>query len=389
MVKTASGWEEMMEGKIRKRVIKEGSGDYPDLENDILCTVEVRVQGSEELLQKRKTVRYRIGESEAIPALELVLKHMRVGEEAEVLAISRFAWGPGGCLGIGDEKPVPGDADVHLRVHLLDIFPAPGQCGRAEWTRQLQELEWRKTNGNDHFKRQNWLAATRCYERGMEVFSEAPVKPPPELGRGGEAAAATATKTIADISSNLAAVYLSQGRARDALEKAELALDLVPKHEKASYRIAKAALLLGDFEKCQSKLEALRAQQPEDAGVKRLAAELERAQTKHAKKSIDFGKAILEAAGEGREYIEKPPEEPLPSFFQEMLMSFVPTKKQFLVLCLLLALSALAIVFSPQRYRPQVIVASVLGSTLMFAVYMAVTTVEDEMKEEKAIKKKS
>ncbi|CAE7197702.1 unnamed protein product, partial [Symbiodinium microadriaticum] len=93
-----------------------------------------------------------------------------------------------------------------------------------------------------------------------------------------------------------------------------------------------AALLLGDFEKCQSKLEALRAQQPEDAGVKRLAAELERAQTKHAKKSIDFGKAILEAAGEGREYIEKPPEEPLPSFFQEMLMSFVPTKKQFLVL---------------------------------------------------------
>eukprot|EP00439_Symbiodinium_sp_Y106_P060742 s76_g9.t1 len=75
-------------------------------------------------------------------------------EEAEVLAISRFAWGPVGCLGIGDEKPVPADADVHLRVHLLDIFPAPGQCGRAEWTRQLQELEWRKSNGNDHFKRQ-------------------------------------------------------------------------------------------------------------------------------------------------------------------------------------------------------------------------------------------
>eukprot|EP00439_Symbiodinium_sp_Y106_P057107 s76_g8.t1 len=146
----------------------------------------------------------------------------------------------------------------------------------------------------------------------MEVFSEAPVKPPPELGRGGEAAAATATKTIADISSNLAAVYLSQGRSRDALEKAELALDLVPKHEKApglSWR---------------------------DTGVKRLAAELERAQTKHAKKSVDFGKAILEAAGEGREYVEKPPEEPLPSFFQEMLMSFMPTKKQFLVLCLLL-----------------------------------------------------
>ncbi|OLP87849.1 hypothetical protein AK812_SmicGene30890 [Symbiodinium microadriaticum] len=224
-------------------------------------------------------------------------------EEAEVLAISRFAWGPGGCLGIGDEKPVPGDADAWFIsectcwISFLLLASAGELSGHGSC--RLKEL----LNG---FGKVRFLQFLK-----PDASSEPPKK------------------------------------------KA--------KTEEAKAEVDEAALLLGDFEKCQSKLEALRAQQPEvgrasvevaggfysigpillvvvedpSATAKRQWAHQQHppARTKHAKKSIDFGKAILEAAGEGREYIEKPPEEPLPSFFQEMLMSFVPTKKQFLVLC--------------------------------------------------------
>eukprot|EP00434_Breviolum_minutum_P026292 symbB.v1.2.023235.t1/scaffold2113.1/size88989/1 len=129
-VKDADGWEDMMDGKIRKRTVKEGKGEEVDLQRDVLCSFDVRLSKDGEILQKRKNMRYRIGESEAIPGLELALRHMVLGEEAEVSCISRFAWGPAGCRAAdAEEKDVPADADaawIKIRAgaefrHLLGI----------------------------------------------------------------------------------------------------------------------------------------------------------------------------------------------------------------------------------------------------------------------------
>jgi len=390
-VKDADGWEDMMDGKIRKRTVKEGKGEEVDLQRDVLCSFDVRLSKDGEILQKRKNMRYRIGESEAIPGLELALRHMVLGEEAEVSCISRFAWGPAGCRAAdAEEKDVPADADVYLYVKLHDMFPAsPEDESQKNWAHRVQELEWRKTNGNDHFRRRNMQLASRCYEKGMEVFSETPIQAPPSLGLSGKAAAAAVTKTVADVASNLSAVYLEQGRARDASDHAKIAVDLVPKHSKAIFRLAKASFLLGDFEDCQQRLNHLEELQPEeDAAVTRLKADLERARTKHASKSKKLGAALLEAAGEGREYVEKPPPEEPPTFFQEMLESVMPTKKQVLLLCSLALISSLVIFFAPQRHRPQVIMISLLSSTLIFAVYTAITQANEEMKEAKEAKAK-
>lgn len=378
----------MMDGKVRKRVLKEGTGDAVDLQRDVLCSFEVRLppEGEGDVLQRRKHVRYRIGESEAIPGLELALRHMRLGEEAEVFCISRFAWGPAGCRAAdASEKDVPADADVLLRVKLLDLFPAsPVDESDKSWAHRVQELEWRKKNGNDHFKRKNLPLACRCYEKGLEVFSEQPVTAPVSLGASGKAAAAAVTKTLADVASNLSAVYLEQGRNRDASDHAKIAVDSVPKHEKAIYRLAKASFLLGEFEECEERLKELKALQPEeDAAVKRLAADLERARSKHASKSKKLGAALLEAAGEGREYIEKPPPEEPPTFLQEILESIMPTRKQLMLLSLLVFISSLIIFLAPSRYRPQAIITSLLVSTLIFALYTAIQQANEELKESK------
>ncbi|CAJ1410909.1 unnamed protein product [Effrenium voratum] len=194
--------------------------------------------------------------------------------------------------------------------------------------------------------------------------------------------AAQVTKTLADVASNLSAVYLELGRARDALDHAKMAVDMVPKHEKALFRVAKAAFLLGDFDQCQERLDVL----PEDPAVKRLAADLERARNKHASKSKKLGAALLEAAGEGREYVEKPPPEELPTFFQEIVQSVTPTKKQVILLCVLAVISLSAMFLAPRRYLPQAVMMSLLCSTLVFAVYTALTMEEEDKDDAKKTK---
>ncbi|CAL1131035.1 unnamed protein product [Cladocopium goreaui] len=385
-VKDADGWEDMMDGKVRKRTVKVGKGDAVDLQRDVLCSFDVRLSLDGEILQRRKNIRYRIGESEAIPGLELALRHMFLGEEADVFCISRFAWGPAGCKAAeAQEKDVPEDTDVYLNVKLIDMYPAsPEDDSQKNWAHRVQELEWRRTNGNDHYRRRNMQLAARCYEKGMEVFPETPVQAPTSVGLSGKAAAAAVTKTIADVASNLSAVYLEQGRARDASDHAKIAVDLVPKHAKAIFRLAKASFLLGDFEECQARINELQGLQPEeDAAVKRLVADLERARTKHASKSKKLGAALLEAAGEGREYVEKPPPEEPPTFLQELLEPMIPSKKQVILLGALVMLSALVIFFAPQRHRPQVVIISLLASTLIFAIYTAVTQADADIAEAK------
>eukprot|EP00434_Breviolum_minutum_P043903 symbB.v1.2.039155.t1/scaffold6376.1/size18630/1 len=71
-----------------------------------------------------------------------------------------------------------------------------------------------------------------------------------------------------------------------------------------------------------------------------------------------------------------------------MLESVMPTKKQVLLLCCLALISSLVIFFAPQRHRPQVIMISLLSSTLIFAVYTAITQANEEMKEAKKAKAK-
>eukprot|EP00913_Durusdinium_trenchii_P012754 g11975.t1 len=309
-----------------------GTGDAVDLQRDVLCSFEVRLppEGEGDVLQRRK---------------HLALRHMRLGEEAEVFCISRFAWGPAGCRAAdASEKDVPADADAR-------------SARRAgEWTEELG-------NGNDHFKRKNLPLACRCYEKGLEVFSEQPVTAPVSLGASGKAAAAAVTKTLADVASNLSAVYLEQGRNRDASDHAKIAVDSVPKHEKAIYRLAKASFLLGEFEEGHHREVAPSwLFRPSEASLVR---------SKHASKSKKLGAALLEAAGEGREYIEKPPPEEPPTFLQdrpllhrEILESIMPTRKQLMLLSLLVFISSLIIFLAPSRYRPQAIITSLLVSTL-------------------------
>lgn len=384
-----------MEGKIRKRTVKDGYGEFPEMNQDVSCTVEIRAQSSDDLLQRWSQMRYRLGESEAFPALELTLRHMHPLEVCEVKSVSRFAFGPDGCPPLPDEKEVPPDTDVHLRVTLHDIFPVePADRSKQEWVSRVQELEWRKNNGNDYFRRKKLALAARCYAKGMEVFPETPIRAPLSLGRSAEVAAAQTTKTLADLISNLSAVNLEQGNVRDALENAKIAVDLCPKHPKALYRAARACLELGEFEECDGFLATLTPIQPEDAGIKRLVADLAKARNKHAAKAKKFGAALLEAAGENRPDYEKKNDDDqsdLGTPAQEFAKAVLPSKQMLAILCGLICISAFMIYFAPMAYKHYAIIASILGSVSIFAISSALLdpNMDEEVEQKKARAEKS
>jgi len=290
----ADGWDRLMGGSIKKRVRKEGAGQQPEMQQDVVCSYEVRTAPGDEaeVLQNYTQVRYRIGENEAIPALELALRHMLPGEESDVYGATNMCWGDAGLAASGPhEKAVPPHAEVHMRVVLHECLPFSAQ--ERSWNEQIQELFWRKANGNDHFKRKVFTKAKLCYAKGIEVFGGS-YEPPDHL-ENRDKMAKTAASVTADIHANIAAACLETGDPTSAKKAAIAALEIDPNHVKGLYRGAKAAYLLDEFEECEASLVRGLQVEPKNEGLQRLQADFHRKRQRYATKDKRMTKKMFES----------------------------------------------------------------------------------------------
>merc|ERR1712013_574273 len=98
---------------------------------------------------------FKIGQGLACPALELTLRHMAVGEVAEVACISRFAYGPDGCPGIpGEDTDIPPNTRIVQRVTLHEVLvELASHESEGFWDQRVRMLEHYKSNGNVYYKR--------------------------------------------------------------------------------------------------------------------------------------------------------------------------------------------------------------------------------------------
>lgn len=202
-----------------------------------------------------------------------------------------MAWGPEGLLGVAGETDVPADADVVLLVVLHQCLPSA-----TSWNESIQELNWRKENGNNYFRRKQFAKAKRSYAAGLDIFKgdfEAP-----EDTQDAEAASAAVAIMCGDIGANLAAVHLELGDATAAKDAATAALSVNADHVKALYRAAKACFLLDEFEECEVALQRALGLEPENASLLRLDADFKRKKLKYANKS----KRLAEKAVKAFEY---------------------------------------------------------------------------------------
>mmetsp|Transcript_37374 Transcript_37374/g.79293 ORF Transcript_37374/g.79293 Transcript_37374/m.79293 type:complete len:454 (+) Transcript_37374:107-1468(+) len=315
----ADGWTDLMDKKIKKKTIKEGEGGHPEMKQDVRCSVEIHpadAPADSEPLMRWPEMRYRIGETEAIPALELGLRYMKEGEEADIFGISTMAWGSTGLKAIPNtkEKAIPPDCDVRLRVKLIEVMGVgEGGASSKSWNDLIQEVTWRKTNGNDYYKRQEYLKALRSYGAGVKLFTDDGMEPPEHTDEADRERVQSAALTIvADCGSNLAACHLELGNIVEAKGAAQTSLDIRPEHMKSLYRLAKAALQLDEFELCESALQRGLKLEAQNAALLQVQADLNHKKLKYQARSkkvagkvfadMDYPDLIAEKAKAEEEY---------------------------------------------------------------------------------------
>mmetsp|Transcript_635 Transcript_635/g.1790 ORF Transcript_635/g.1790 Transcript_635/m.1790 type:complete len:409 (-) Transcript_635:62-1288(-) len=373
---SGAGWRDLMSGKIRKRTVVHGSGPCPEVKQDVICSFQVRLADgpesySPEVVQHYKNVRYRIGESEAPPCLELALRYMRAGEEADVYGSPNFAFGPEGCPAVEEfEEEIPPDAALCLYVVLHEVLEIPGD--ELDWNDRIQEVAWRKANGNRHFKRRSFAKAQKCYKEGMDVFADG--FEPPEHIKDRQSAMAAAMQLVTDCCANIAAVHLERGDNVAAKQACTEALTFSPSHVKALYRAAKACLALDEFEECEAAIKKALSIEPDSAVVMRVGEELRRKKKVYEAKSKKMNQRLFQ----GLDYPDEPPKEAKevlrgkdrlepPSWLEwikediltEMLdqvdWGFAAAGAACVLLCILACLLA------PPRYLTYILMAFVLG----------------------------
>jgi len=198
------------------------------------------------------------------------------------------------------------------------------------------------------------------------------------LGRSADHASEHATGIVADLGSNLAAVRLELGETVGAKEAAENALEVRPEHHKALYRLAKALLLISDHEKCEATLEKLQKLQPEDTGVKKLAADLRNAKRKYATKSKAMGAKLLEANRRPETDKEEQEEEEDEPWWREITG---PINWRLVGLAaMIFAVVLVVVVLAPSQYKTYIIIGSLLATPFLLAWYSITHEKVDESK---------
>uniref|UniRef100_A0A7S0ZVA8 Peptidylprolyl isomerase n=1 Tax=Noctiluca scintillans TaxID=2966 RepID=A0A7S0ZVA8_NOCSC len=369
---TSDGWTDLMDGNVRKRTLAAGSGPSPEMQQDVCCSFHIRLaaEGSQ-VLQSSENVRYRIGENEAPPCMELSLRHMSPGEECEVYSTSRFAW-HNGRLGDKGEQDLPAESDVFVRLvlhHCLEI------TSDLTWNDKVRDVTWRKNNGNDYFKRKEFQKAAKCYSAGVQVFGGE--FDPPEHIQNRQMAISSASQFTVDCGANLAAVRLELGEAASAKEAARGALDLNPNHAKALYRVARACLLLSDLGECEDALKKLRAIDPGNGGAKLLGHELAKAKQLYQQTSKRLAKKFLaeEAKLPDTQSTVVPPEKP-EGFWASVPWNIV------LYMTIYVVVTVLLVVFVPPYRRHIIIGATICGPVLLAVLQIANEPTKEKVKDE-------
>ncbi len=103
------------------------------------CDIILFLDGN--AIETVKNERFKIGEGDAIPGLELSLRHSRLGETFRVRCSPRFAWGQEGRPATKDCIAVPPDSSIECEIKVLKHI-SPDNISIAD------EVELRKECGN-------------------------------------------------------------------------------------------------------------------------------------------------------------------------------------------------------------------------------------------------
>jgi hypothetical protein len=118
-----------------------GSGDIAEMNDVVHCNITTYIVGSITPIESTYNERYKIGEGDAVPGIELPLRHSHVGDTIRIKCTSRFAWSSEGRPATKTSLEIPPDTDIECEIEILKHV-------KAEHMTTLDNVELRKECGN-------------------------------------------------------------------------------------------------------------------------------------------------------------------------------------------------------------------------------------------------
>lgn len=206
-----------------------------------------------------------LGRGSLVPALDIALQTMCVGECSQLTVAPDGGYGTQGSI----EFPrVPGSATLVYEVEILSA-EVEEELWEMEFAVKMRLAAERKDRGNTLFRKKLFEFAASEYQEASRYLA---FMPHPK-----ESEAPQIQAELVTVNLNLAATRLRMGHEDLAINHCKTALKLCPKHPKAEYRLGQAHVQLGNYQLARKHLELAEiASAGDEAAVKSVHAELRR-----------------------------------------------------------------------------------------------------------------
>lgn len=250
---TKDNQEEYMDilgnGTLLKKVLKEGQGERPESKDIAVINYTGRLDDGTIVEEERDCV-VQIDDVEVVQGLDMALKLLNVGEQAEVIVSSRFAYGEQGLKDEDHpERTVPPNEKITYTVELVSS-KEESDLESKSYAARKDIGNKKRLRGNFWMKRQEYNLAIQSYRRALEYLDESAggITNPTESGQL-EPTNAELQELLEDrmkVYNNLALAQLKIAAYDAALKSVDHVLQCQPNNAKALFRKGKILDAKGD-----------------------------------------------------------------------------------------------------------------------------------------------
>lgn len=333
---TKDNQEEYMDilgnGTLLKKVLKEGQGERPESKDIAVINYTGRLDDGTIVEEERDCV-VQIDDVEVVQGLDMALKLMNVGEQAEVIVSSRFAYGEQGLKDEDHpERTVPPNEKITYTVELVSS-KEESDLESKSYAARKDIGNKKRLRGNFWMKRQEYNLAIQSYRRALEYLDESAggITNPTESGQL-EPTNAELQELLEDrmkVYNNLALAQLKIAAYDAALKSVDHVLQCQPNNAKALFRKGKILDAKGDTKGAISFLQKAATIDEDDKLIQSELSKLVLKSKREARNEKDLYQKMLGHAQKLEQKSKSAPVTPnretskLCSFFQFKLWGYL------------------------------------------------------------------
>lgn len=166
-------------GQLTKKILVKGtSGVRPEREDICKINLVGRLENGT-VVEQLENESVQVGNYEVVQGLDMALPLMDVGEKAEVVCNSRFAYGELGLVNETDPaKTIPSNATVTYVIELVSTKADDEEEQGFEVRKRVGNKK--RERGNFWFERNEYNMAIQCYRKALQYLDEASVNELPD-----------------------------------------------------------------------------------------------------------------------------------------------------------------------------------------------------------------